>query len=380
MPPMTRRSLLLYSICFFFCLSAKSQVTITNSTFPGEGDTLFTVFDNEIENLNLAAAGEDQTWDFSGLGAAFAQELIFRNASEGSFSAQFPSAELYTAGVNGDEVYYRSNSATMIELGRTADNPISDSLQVLIDFTEPSLYRRAPFTYGDTFESDSESTITIPGDELPDSLLASFPVAPDSIRLTINEMQFDTMDAWGTLILPSGEFDVVRERRHTITQISLSVYIVIGWITVDPEQLGELGAFFEETSNYSYNFYSPELKEIAARVTLDQDQNPQNVEYASEQTISSVPVIAPKQQDVIAYPNPSYGHVKFQFVNLPKTNYKIVVKDLLGKEVNSKTIDLRKSSVQAMDLGNLPKGTYLFSVFDPSGHKLLTKRLLILNP
>ncbi len=371
----------LYILCFLsFHFFSIGQVTITNATFPDIGDTLYTVFDNEIENLDLGNPGANQTWDFSNLQAAFAQELIFKNAEEGNFFDQYPTAELFALGVNGDEVYYKGNSSTMLEIGRSTENPFGDAFEVFINFDDPSLFRKAPFSYGDDFVSDSESSITFPGSQLPDSLVANLPVVPDSIRITISEERYDTIDAWGTLKLPTAEYQVLREKRHIVRSVGISAFVLIGWIDIDPSELGELGNFFGDMDVYSYNFYAEDIKEIAAVVNLDEDGLATSVEYSSEEVIADIPVISPEQKEIIAYPNPTFGEIKFQFVNMGKNMHRIDVYDLLGKRLKSQEFDLSKSTSGSMDLSSLNKGTYLYSVYDQLGNKITTRRILVLAP
>ncbi len=369
-------------LCFILCSTHElfAQITITNDIFPVEGDTLSTIIDNGVENLDLQSAGADQYWDFSLLEAAFMQNLEFKNAEEATYFEQYPTAELFTTTVNGDEVYYKSNSSTMLEIGRSTENPFGDAFEVFIEFEEAALYRRAPFSYGDDFESDSKSTITFAGSELPDSLVANLPIVPDSIRISIEETRFDTIDAWGTLLLPGGEFEVLRERTHIVRFTSISALTFIGWIEIDPATLGGLGAFFGESDIYRYNFYTDQFKEIAATVNLDEDGLATSVEYASLGIVLSSGVVLPDQKEVISYPNPSYGEVKFQFINMGKGPFRIDIRNIIGKSLHSETHNLEKEQLVKMNLAHLQKGTYIYSIYDDKGQKLMTKRIVLMNP
>jgi len=371
------------SIFFTVCLCLQflqAQITITNDIFPVEGDTLSTIIDNGVEDLDLGTAGVDQYWNFSMLEAAFMQELEFKNAADGSYLDQFPSAELFTTTVNGDEVYYKANSSTMTEMGRSTENPFGDAFEVFIQFEDAALYRRAPFSYGDDFESSSKSSITFSGTELPDSLAETLPIVPDSIRISIQETRFDTIDAWGKILLPGGEFDVLRENTHIVRETSISALFFLGWVEIDPETLGGLGAFFGTSDIYRYSFYSNDFKELAARVNIDDDGLATSVEYAALGIVLSSGVIQPDQKEVISYPNPSYGEVKFQFVNMGNGPFKIEVRNIIGKKLHSETYSLNDRNLVTLDLSHLQKGTYLYCIYDNKGQKLITKRIVIMTP
>ena len=367
------------TLCLGFQFS-QAQITITNDIFPIEGDTLSTIIDNGLESLDLESAGANQYWDFSMLDAAFMQELIFKNAEDGVYFDQFPSAELFAATVNGDEVYYKANSSTMTEMGRSTENPFGDAFEVFIEFEDAALYRRAPFSYGDDFESSSKSSITFAGTELPDSLVATLPIVPDSVRISIQETRFDTIDAWGKILLPGGEFDVLRERTHIVRVTGISALTFLGWIEIDPATLGEIGGFLGETNLYRYNFYTNDFKELAATVNLDDDGLATSVEYAALGIILSSGVIRPDQKEVVSYPNPSYGEVKFQFVNLGKGPYRIEIRNIIGKKLLTETYSLNDDNLVTMNLNHLDKGTYIYSIYDDKGQKVLTKRIVIIKP
>ncbi len=173
---------------------------------------------------------------------------------------------------------------------------------------------------------------------------------------------------------------MLREKRHIVRSVGISAFVLIGWIDIDPSELGELGNFFGDMDVYSYNFYAEDIKEIAAVVNLDEDGLATSVEYSSEEVIADIPVISPEQKEIIAYPNPTFGEIKFQFVNMGKNMHRIDVYDLLGKRLKSQEFDLSKSTSGSMDLSSLNKGTYLYSVYDQLGNKITTRRILVLAP
>ncbi|MEK7253219.1 MAG: hypothetical protein AAB316_00615, partial [Bacteroidota bacterium] len=72
-----------------------AQITITNATFPAEGDTLKMAFDAAPPTIEITPPGGDQNWDFSDLKLSFDRTLIYRPASEGSVGYQVPNADLF---------------------------------------------------------------------------------------------------------------------------------------------------------------------------------------------------------------------------------------------------------------------------------------------
>lgn len=77
------------------------------------------------------------------------------------------------------------------------------------------------------------------------------------------------------------------------------------------------------------------------------------------------------------YPNPSYGILR---VDLRKYNYdkfKVVIKNIIGKELWHELIN---SPQETIDLGFLSKGSYLLSIENTDGETLQSLRLVIIDP
>ncbi len=84
-------------LCLFslgLLIFLKAQLVITNAVFPAVGDTLFYAIDNQPSGIVMTAPRFDQQWNFSNLQASSTWEQIFQDASTGSVSASFPSANL----------------------------------------------------------------------------------------------------------------------------------------------------------------------------------------------------------------------------------------------------------------------------------------------
>ena len=83
---------------------------------------------------------------------------------------------------------------------------------------------------------------------------------------------------------------------------------------------------------------------------------------------------------VYAYPNPAINDARFEFTNLNRDTYTLKIYNILGAEVLKKQYFVNGTRTEKVDLTDLRKGTYLYSLIDSKGKTLTTKRLMIIRP
>ena len=86
------------------------------------------------------------------------------------------------------------------------------------------------------------------------------------------------------------------------------------------------------------------------------------------------------REDVFVYPNPSYGQVRFDFVNLPTDTYSLEIYNILGLKLRSEEVEISGSRTVQFDFSDLDKGTYIYRLVSSSFRTIRTKRLVIVEP
>ena len=370
----------IYTAIFaMYCTAMMGQITVTNSTFPEAGDTLFTILDTE-SNISIGDAGENMTWDYRSLAGPFVRETRFLEASEGMASEDFPDADLVSLSANEQEAYYKSFSNKIIEIGRAGE--FVPGFDIPVVYEENPTYRRAPISYGDVDDDESIASVDVGADIIPPELLEGAPFEFDSIRISFISNSESEVDAWGTVRLPDGDYDVIRDKVTTTSDTKLFAKLaIIGWFDITSlvggiEGIGEAIGVVE---TITYNYYSAEDKEIIVSIITDDQDMITSVEYKGDAIISDIKVVAPDYSMITAYPNPSFGSVSVQMVNYPLGEYRMKVYNVVGKELWAESYQLRSNRVFKADLMHLRKGTYLYSIFDKNGKKLVTKRIAIIS-
>ena len=116
-------------------------------------------------------------------------------------------------------------------------------------------------------------------------------------------------------------------------------------------------------------------------MTLNEGDTVTTIQYKANNINTSNLLLKPGKQDVMAYPNPTFGEVKFELLNFSPGDYRIEIYNIIGKKLWSTgfSIDHSIRSIKE-NFSFLKKGTYLYSIIDSRGRKIATKRLVIITP
>ncbi|MFK7933006.1 MAG: T9SS type A sorting domain-containing protein [Saprospiraceae bacterium] len=361
-------------------LSMFAQITVTTETFPQSGDTLFIKTDNLPSEIVIGTEGPAQDWNFTSLEAPFIRQTAIRRASEGMFFNDFANAELL-AEVETGEGYFNVSDSEYALLGYGGQDPLELGLETVARFSNPYVQQRSPMNYED--ENTFTTSILIPfaGDDLPEAILDQIPITPDSIRINYAIERTDKVDAWGTVTIPGGIYDVLREKRVEKRNVKVEAKIsILDWqdITAFLPQNDLLG----EQVVTAYYFFSNESIEPIAIVNMAADEETiTSVDFKSEDLVpTAVQDNNNKEPNIYVSPNPAITSTRFEFTNLKAGQYDLKIYNILGVEVWSKEYFISGSRAEKVDLIGFKKGTYLYSLIDSRGKSLATKRLMIVRP
>ncbi len=371
------------SVFLFAAGLLAAQITVTNATFPQIGDTLYVAVDDSPPDVDLLPPGGPHHWDFSDLDAVFSDVIVYRPAIEGSIGAQVPQAEIFAEIAFQTEGYYRTDGSFYELIAVHGTDPALFGLETTAVFDPPVVDRRAPLQYGDTFESTSQFAVAMATEDLPPELIDTLglPIVPDSIRIRFTSQRSDTVDAYGTLTLPIGTFEVLREKRvdRRETRIDL-LFAVVGWqdwtdvIALIPPFDQLLGT----RTLITYNFFNDVEKEVILQYLFDIEgiQAPRAT-FKTEEFISTAKNRPALEGRVRPTPNPASGVVRFEMSGLPAGSYALSILDAGGKEVLRRELSLPGEHVETLNLSHLPAGTYLYRLEALEGPGVLGGRLVL---
>ncbi|MCB0548683.1 MAG: T9SS type A sorting domain-containing protein [Phaeodactylibacter sp.] len=363
--------------------AVQAQSVITAASFPRAGDTILTSVDNLPAGNYITGGGGGQSWDFTTLQAPFPRRTLLQPAMQGPGSYAFPSASFYSSVAENLVAYFRVSSSKVELLGFYGEDPLGLGVETASRFDPPVIQQRAPLKYLDTNSSQANLSIAFSSDDLPAGVLDNLPITPDSLRIRLNIQRSDEADAWGTLTIPGGIYDVLRERRTEVRETRLDAKIgFFGWqdvtdIAIQALNIPELGPI----TTVSYYYFSNEAVQPIAMVIANEDESQvQRVEYKANNIASNVQNADALKPGVWAYPNPAIVNVRFEFTNLPAGRYKLKILNILGVEEWRKSYYINGNHTEKIDISSLRKGTYLYSLVDEQGKTITTRRLIVVRP
>lgn len=358
-----------------------AQISVGKSSLPAVGDSLKTVTDPLPPLLDLGHLGGENNWNFSALQGISSEEIVF-DAASSEMSAIFPSANLRISRAEGTDSYLTTIGDQQLLVGLANADPANLKFRTAYTFDPPYIEKNTPLEYDDQNEASSSIKIEVSAEELSEAILDQLStVEIDSIRLQIDFERSDVVDAWGNLTIPNGTYEVLREKRIEHRAAKLEILSFLGWIDVTLLAASEFPALARDTS-LSYYFWSEASKIPVAKI----DVNPKNdnqilsATYLADSLPVDIPYVRKDRKDLIAFPNPAIDKVRFSFRNLPADNYDLVIFNILGQELWSETYYVAGNHTVAVDITNLRKGTYLYSLMHNMDKTLVTKRLMVIRP
>ena len=367
-------------------VSCIAQITVTNSTFPRAKDTLWTATAVNPSSVPVPMAGTNMFWNYENIQLAFTQSIAFDNAVNGQSAADFPQAELVARDALNTEIYYDVFGNRIDELGRgDLDFGLGD-LPIVVKYDEKPVFRRAPISYNDVFDTRTATQVDFSADIIPDSLLGSFPLPIDSFRITFNQDITAVVDGWGTINTPAGGFEVLRERSTVAQNTKLfakftgtQTYAEIsGFILA---ALGDLAEFFGEQTTINYNFYSNTDKEIIASISQLETGEVIGATFKTQNPrLVSTKNLRYTSNEINAYPNPTLGPITFQVGGYGNGKYTLTIYNIVGKQISTEVFTVTDGKGFETNIGHLRKGAYIYTIHNGKGIKLATKRFMVLKP
>lgn len=373
----------LYTVFAFVIATfwANAQITVTNATFPVAGDTLKYAIDQNPDGVTITSPGGPTNWDFTGLAATLKTETTYQAASGGGAFADFSNAELLTPSAGGQgETYYDVTATSFSTLGFYGVDPTGGGLpiQTAMKFDPPVIERRAPLNFIDNNVEATELNIALPIDSALTALLTQLGVPAglaDSLRVRVSANRVQIVDAYGSLTIPGGTYDVLRQKSTEYRDTHLELHTFFGWIDVTGQAGGTAG--LGQDTIVAYNFISNTEKEFIAVVTTGSDgTTPQQVRYKDNGFVSGNNEVAGAQPSVTVSPNPANEEAVFELKNFTSGNYTLYLLDASSRLVFMKNMQPGSQSVQ---LGAINQGTYFYQILDDKNRVLNTGKLLKIN-
>jgi hypothetical protein len=282
-----------------------------------------------IMAVDPGAGGANKTWNFSGLMAAYTDTIHFLSPAGTPYASMFPNSNVYLtqSGISGGA--YMINNSSGLFLDGAGDPTVA------IDYNPNEQIIAYPATYLTTFTNTSQF-------EYKDSTSSNPPA--DSFLLRSRKIKNSTVDAWGTLMLPSGSFNVIRMRDAEYYRDSVYIHVpIIGWVGVQETR----------DTNFHYSWWA-NGQSYPILMVDSSGAGGTGMYYFLKQNTNSVRDINPLTTKM--YPNPAKDVVHFTTAS---TKASISIYDAKGSLVRKVDSSKGDFDVQVSDLNN---GLYMYIV------------------
>lgn len=323
----------------------------------------------------MTPPGGPYTWDLTTLTADTRYETVFQPAANGSAAASFPDAELVIIADVGAETYYDVSATAVSGMGFSGGD-VAGGLPFASTFVfnPPLAELHAPMTFPNIYNGLTTFGFTISTDQIPSEILDSLGVPSgllDSIRLKVNISRADFVDAYGTMMIPGGTYEVLREKRTDITETRLEIHTFLGW--QDVTDLLPIDGFGQDTA-ISYLFLSNTEKLPIAVFNMDTTGLViGSVDFKDNGAPSALDPGPGHLADIRVSPNPVSHSATFDLSSLPTGTYTLQVFDTGGKCVSTHSLAHDQNSV---NLYSLHEGVYVYRISGSQHQILATGRIV----
>ncbi len=349
---------LLIAALFLTIIRGYAQITINRSDLAVGGDWFFTANDTLISASNatsLKAGGSNKTWDITGWANKHFTDTTFY--ADGT---SFPNAP-----ANCNLVSYTIDPT----FGDTTPNfmrATSTELRAIIDMGMLGAgaggelkVMQFPSTMGTNFKDSVASYFTM--------LLTDFgfPANPllDSVKINFKVVNNSSIDGWGKLKLPAGQFDVLRQKSVEATNIS---FLVRNKITGTYTDASALGAAPINETVVNYSWVGKNSGHFLLVANEDTSGNLTDMTYmtSSSKGMSGVRENKAFSASTKAYPNPASDLLTIETQVKQNVTVMVRVYDILGNEVMPETSVNFKSGMNQLpvDVNQLKPGVYFYTL------------------
>jgi hypothetical protein len=352
-----------------------AQPIITNAFFLQIGDQslIATAKRSTTANITITPSGGNQIWDYRSLQAQSIDTQRFIAVSDTTTQRLFPTANLMNPYDSTKQVsIYRRTDSLFELLGYRGLSYQGYFVKWYAVSHTPLTERRAPMKMGESFQTKGGAVTEFPASAAPDSLLRQLPfLTPDSGRLVYDIRRMDTVDAWGILRLPMGDFPVLRERRHEFRYPKTIVkFNLLGtWFDVTTLVITGLNEPFRNEQFFTY-YWSDLSKEPIAIVETDSLNNIQSIQYKFDPRVPVQEVVSLDDQ-ITVFPNPTRDILTIDLKIASPDVVSVCLVDMTGKMI------VQQAFTSKMTIQSLPQGAYLLYLTDKYGRILGRKTVVI---
>jgi len=345
---------LLSIILIFVAITSIGQITITNNNIAPAGTTIYVANDTTFATgITPGDPGANKTWNFTNIIANTIDTLDFILPSATPHAIVFPAANFALSSNSEEGIYYAymiRNDDKLASIGYVVE---SEEFGILYNYVTPEeIIIDFPMNYDNSY---NELYIT-------DMVMASPMPGADSIRTKSTVEKETTIDAWGTLTMPMGTYDVLRQHVEETQLDSTFMYMGGQWIYISES----------EYSSISYSWWTDDSSIDFMLFSIDVDPLTGEVGSVSFYQGSHVGVTETNMVSTKVYPNPASDMLHFEYEQIVSGN--LIVSNQLGQVVLREKLENQTNL--NINISQLKTGVYFYQTTSNSGELLSSGKIV----
>lgn len=340
----------------FLSTCSFAQITLLSTDMTSIGDQI-TRYTDTIPTYGPGAAGAGVTWDFSGaINDTTATTNVVTVASTG-FASTFASSQYAMRGVADSYLFFTHNANSMTTTGAAGD--LLNTGQIIESpFSNPLTLHQFPRTYQSNFEDTYAFVTEADGAGIPT------PIPVNRVRLTHTGHVYDTTDAYGTLITPTGTYNALRVKSVDFTTdvLEYKLFSFSAWTL--------LSTTIDTSTTYSW--HAKEQKLAIAEFAFDSIDNPARFTYSAVPPVLTVGVIDVDEEIPFSlYPQPAIDQMFIKGLNQLGNN-RIEIFSIDGKMIRNEFI-----TGNNLNVSNLKSGMYILRIIQSDSSVLEPMKFVV---
>ncbi len=376
-----------WGFLFFFIYSCNLcgqliEMPINESVLPSP--EYYIVHNNNLSGIDFGEPDKNQVWDFSILETPIVDKNVLSKDIKSKEKSFLSTAHWMNANVHGRE-YFELKNNKLFTLGYEGFDPLHLGINKTIQYDEPLKLYEFPIIFGESHEGEGRFEVILKESEIPNDILNILPLTPDKMKIQHKIKYIADWDAQGTVKLPYSKepIEVFREKRFVTVETKVLIkFGFFSWIDVSSFYKNFEGKGFgtpEKYINYLYWEKDNSLPLVCFSM-VSEDGFSKKASYRMPFLNMETEQLSNNQPSFDAFPNPSYGDFSIEISNQPKGKYTIQLMNIIGQVVFQKDIYFTANTSLPIDVIDIPKGTYLYSLVDEYGKTISTKKIIIHKP
>ena len=259
---------------------------LESSDLTSIGDVI-TRYTDTIPAYGPGGSGPNQTWDFSNAVPEDTSTTTVVTVASTGFQSSFSGSDYAMTG-EADSYLFFSHDANQMTTEGAAGDLLETGEIIETPFTDPLLLHEFPRTFGSTFDDTYVFQAEADG--------SAFSV--HRIRLNHTGHVFDTTDAYGTLITPTGTYNALRVKSVDFTTSDIDVQLL-------PFPAIWTDFTVVEDTSVTYSWHAEEEMLAIAEMAFDSVGNPSRFTYSAVPPVSTVGIEEDTEVELVVYPQPA---------------------------------------------------------------------------